>query len=370
MKSNSLRADKLHGFGLLLNLLVVSLVVLVYPRFVLSHDVDVTRVARVFLDESVLESAVNDTVVNLPGAQSDKNDIYHYQYRLSIVDQRVPLIPNLAAILPQTCIALSSPTSLLSLEGDTYTFACEQALGLEDSLSVPWDLEGVVVLMSWSDGTQASAFFRGDGQNVVLQMGALGASAGSIKNLALSYITIGIEHILLGIDHLLFVMGLLLIVQGGWLLVKTITAFTIAHSVTLGLAVLGIVPVQVAAIEAVIALSIILLAREIIMGHRGTTSLVHSKPWLVAMLFGLVHGFGFAGALGALGLRSTDVPVALLFFNIGVEVGQLLFIALLLTIMALLRSVARPRMPQLESGFAYGLGGVAMFWFFERVAVI
>lgn len=370
MKRKTLHAYKFPGSGFLLTLIAVSIFVLIHPSLALSHDVDVTRVARVFLDETVLESTVDDITVNLPRTSGEKLDIYRYRYRLSIVDRQVPLITNLGGILPQSCVALSSPTSLLSLEGDSYTFACVEALGLEDSLLVPWDLEGVVVLASWNDGTSASAFFRGDGQTVLLRMGALSASAGSIRNLALSYITIGIEHILLGIDHLLFVMGLLLIVQGGWLLVKTITAFTIAHSVTLGLAVLGIIPVQAGAIEAIIALSIILLAREIVMGHRGNRSLVHEKPWLVAMLFGLVHGFGFAGALGELGLRSNDVPVALLFFNIGVEVGQLLFIALLLTIMAILRAVTRPRMAQLESGFAYGLGGLAMFWFFERVAGI
>jgi hydrogenase/urease accessory protein HupE len=141
------------------------------------------------------------------------------------------------------------------------------------------------------------------------------------------YFLLGVEHILGGIDHLLFVLGLTLIVRGAALLVKTITAFTIAHSLTLAAATLGYVAVPQAPTEAVIALSILFLARELSRRIRGEAGLTARAPWLVAFAFGLLHGFGFAGALAEVGLPQSDIPMALLTFNLGVEAGQLLFVA-------------------------------------------
>ena len=147
------------------------------------------------------------------------------------------------------------------------------------------------------------------------------------------YTRLGIEHILLGIDHLLFVLALLLITRGGWKLVKTVTAFTVAHSITLAAATLGLVHVAQAPVEAAIALSIMFVAAEIIHGAHGQPRLATHAPWLVAFVFGLLHGFGFAGALREVGLPQSDIPVALLFFNVGVEVGQLMFILAVVTIL-------------------------------------
>jgi hypothetical protein len=182
------------------------------------------------------------------------------------------------------------------------------------------------------------------------------------------YLKLGIEHILLGIDHLLFVLALLIIARDTWLLIKTVTAFTIAHSITLALGTLGYVHVPSAPVEAVIALSIVCVAREIIREQHGEAGLTARLPWLVAFTFGLLHGLGFAGALSEVGLPEGHIPVALLFFNVGVEIGQLLFIAAVLGLIALIQRtrIAWPRWAAVAP--AYAIGSVAMFWVFERVS--
>lgn len=182
------------------------------------------------------------------------------------------------------------------------------------------------------------------------------------------YLSLGIEHILLGIDHLLFVLALLIITEGTSRLVKTVTAFTVAHSITLALATLGLVRVPQQPVEAVIALSIVFVAAEIVRARRGDAGLAARAPWLVAFTFGLLHGFGFAGALSAVGLPPGHIPVALLFFNVGVEVGQLLFIAAMLTLVALMRRVRVAFPPWVELVPPYVIGSVAMFWVMQRIA--
>jgi len=181
-----------------------------------------------------------------------------------------------------------------------------------------------------------------------------------------SYLVLGVEHILGGVDHLLFVLGLLLIVRGRSLLVKTITAFTIAHSLTLALAVLGFVRVPQAPVEAVIALSILFLAVELCKQYRGTLGLTARSPWVVALCFGLLHGFGFAGALTEVGLPAADISLALLFFNLGVEIGQILFVVVVLFFIRQLQRI-RSQWPgwamQVPS---YAIGSLAAFWFIER----
>jgi hypothetical protein len=148
--------------------------------------------------------------------------------------------------------------------------------------------------------------------------------------------------------------------------VKTVTAFTVAHSITLALAALGFVHVPQAPVEAVIALSIVFVAAEIIHARRGQPGITVRAPWLVAFTFGLLHGFGFASALSEIGLPPTQIPVALLFFNVGVEAGQLLFIAAALAGIAALRRIPLPRWAELVP--ANAIGSVAMFWVIERVA--
>ena len=185
-----------------------------------------------------------------------------------------------------------------------------------------------------------------------------------------TFLAHGIQHILGGFDHLLFVFGLLLLVSNGWMLVKTITAFTLAHSITLALAVLGAVRLPGPPVEATIALSILLLAVEIARKNRGEISFTLQWPWVVAFCFGLLHGFGFAGALAQIGLPQRDLPLALFTFNVGVEIGQLMFVAAVLSLRALLLRFrrARPTLLYARPVASYGLGTLAAFWFFESVS--
>lgn len=188
----------------------------------------------------------------------------------------------------------------------------------------------------------------------------------SKSKVAGSYLVLGIEHILGGFDHLLFVLGLLLIVRSTMLLIKTITSFTLAHSVTLAMATLGFVYVPQAPVEAVIALSIIFLASELAKQHRGETGLTTRAPWLVALTFGLLHGFGFAGALTEVGLPQSDIPLALLFFNVGVEVGQLMFVSGVLVVTWMINKMKFRWPVWVEHAPAYAIGSLAAFWFIQR----
>jgi hydrogenase/urease accessory protein HupE len=185
---------------------------------------------------------------------------------------------------------------------------------------------------------------------------------------AATYLKLGVEHILLGFDHLLFVLALLIITEGTWRLVKTVTAFTVAHSITLALATLGFVHIPSPPVEAVIALSIAFVAVEIVHVGQGHRSLAARAPWLVAFAFGLLHGFGFAGALSEIGLPAGQIPLALLFFNLGVEVGQLLFVGGVIALVALIRIRRRSLPTWLQLVPPYAIGTIAMFWVIERVA--
>jgi len=183
---------------------------------------------------------------------------------------------------------------------------------------------------------------------------------------AWSYLVLGIEHILGGFDHLLFVLALLLIVRGSRRILATITAFTVAHSLTLAAATLGVVRVPGPPVEAMIALSIVFVAAEVVHGLRGRPGLTARAPWVVAFAFGLLHGFGFAGALAEVGLPQTAVPLALLMFNVGVEIGQLVFVAAMLGARRLITSAIK--LPTWTVGaLPYAIGSVAMFWVLERV---
>ncbi len=181
-----------------------------------------------------------------------------------------------------------------------------------------------------------------------------------------TYTKLGIEHILFGIDHLLFVLALIMITMGRWKIIKTITAFTIAHSITLSLAALGYVNFPPAPVEAVIALSIVFLAIEIIKLINGKQTLTSKKPWLVAFTFGLLHGFGFAGAVSNIGLPQQDIPFALAFFNVGVEIGQIAFVLVVLAIIKLL-SFKKDWPVFIKKVPAYAIGSLASFWMIERV---
>jgi hydrogenase/urease accessory protein HupE len=222
----------------------------------------------------------------------------------------------------------------------------------------------------WADGSTARQFFAGTGAAIEVPLAALHAGSGSLRNAALRYLGLGIEHILLGVDHLLFVLGLLLLVSGPWMLVKTITAFTVAHSITLALATLGFVAVPSPPVDAAIALSIVFLGAEILRARQGRPGLAARAPWVVAFVFGLLHGLGFAGALSQLGLPPGEIPQAMLFFNIGVEIGQLIFVAAFLALTWALRTL-QVRWPRWSEPLpAYAIGTVAAFRFVERTSAM
>jgi hypothetical protein len=185
-----------------------------------------------------------------------------------------------------------------------------------------------------------------------------------------AYLYLGIEHILLGVDHLLFVLGLLLIVRHRWMLVKTVTAFTIAHSITLAVATFGVASVAPAPLNAAIALSILFLGPEVVRRWRGETSFTIRHPWVVAFAFGLLHGFGFASGLAQLGLPKGEIPLALLLFNVGVEVGQLAFVIAILLLERAFRllqvhwPIVARRLP------GYVVGTLGAFWTIQRVVIL
>lgn len=187
---------------------------------------------------------------------------------------------------------------------------------------------------------------------------------------ALTFLAQGIEHILLGIDHLLFVFGLLLIVRSPWMLFKTITAFTVAHSITLALATFGVIHLPTLPLNAAIALSILFLGPEIVRTWRGQTSFTIRHPWVVAFAFGLLHGVGFASGLIDVGLPDNDVPLALLMFNLGVELGQLAFVAVILLLEWAFRTLQINWPASVRMLPAYTVGTLGAFWTFQRIAMM
>jgi hydrogenase/urease accessory protein HupE len=321
-------------------LTVLALALLAWPGMARAHDLGVARA----------------TLEELPGAR----------YVLEVETE-----PHLAPLfappqLPERC----GPPAALAPDLTTlrYEFACAGApLTAADVLRLPWQRQGVMLTVRWADGSTARQFFAGTGATTEVPLQALHAGSGSLRNAALRYLGLGIEHILIGLDHLLFVLGLLLLVSGPWMLIKTITAFTVAHSITLALATLGLVTVPSRPVDAAIALSIVFLGAEILRARQGRPGLAARAPWVVAFAFGLLHGLGFAGALTQLGLPPGEIPQALLFFNLGVEIGQLMFVAAFLALAWALRTlqVAWPRWS--EPLPAYAIGTVAAFWFIERM---
>lgn len=193
------------------------------------------------------------------------------------------------------------------------------------------------------------------------------AAAPTRLDIARTYAALGLQHILLGLDHLLFVLALLLLIRAARPLVATITAFTVAHSITLALSAFGLARAPQPLVEALVALSIVVVAAEIVAAERGGGGAARLRPWTVAFAFGLLHGLGFGGALIEIGLPEGEVPLALLAFNLGVETGQLLVIAVALAAAAsLVRLLALPRLAA-RHPLGLVLGCVAGTWFGQRV---
>jgi hydrogenase/urease accessory protein HupE len=222
----------------------------------------------------------------------------------------------------------------------------------------------VLVRVQHRDGRVESHLLRPAAPSVTLG----GATSGLERSLG--YLQLGVQHILLGADHLLFVLGLLLIVSSRMALVKTITAFTVAHSITLALATLGYASVPLPPLNAAIALSILFLGPEVVRRWRGGTSLTLRHPWVVAFAFGLLHGFGFASGLLATGLPQAEIPLALLLFNLGVELGQLAFVALVALLEGSFR-VLELRWPRLVARLpGYAVGTLGAYWTIQRTLML
>ncbi len=268
--------------------------------------------------------------------------------------------------LPQDCKTVGEPVKIL--DGGAYVerwrMHCPEGMegreiridGLQSSLT------DVLAKLTFADG-------RSQMVRLVPETPALTVSTRqSVFQVSRTYFGLGVEHILSGIDHLLFVLALMLLIHDLWTLAKTITAFTVAHSITLVGAALGYFSLPQKPVEAVIALSIAFVARELLVAVPGQRRLSQSYPWIIAFAFGLLHGFGFAGALTEIGLPQTDVPLALLMFNLGVEAGQLLFVGTLLLAYKGL-SLIRIRSPApAHTVVAFLIGIVSTFWLVERVA--
>jgi hypothetical protein len=187
---------------------------------------------------------------------------------------------------------------------------------------------------------------------------------------AATFLVQGIRHISFGADHLLFVLGLLLIVKDRWMLLKTVTAFTVAHSITLAIASFGYANAPVVPLNAAIALSILFLGPEIVRSWKGETSFTIRNPWVVAFAFGLLHGFGFAGALTSAGLPRNELPPALLGFNVGVEIGQVAFVLLVLLLERSFR-VLEVRWPRWAASLpGYTVGSLGAFWTVQRIVIL
>lgn len=245
----------------------------------------------------------------------------------------------------------------------------------ESRLVCSRELAGTSVGLSGMDATFTDALLRVAPLGRPVQAARLTADQAMVEvtavpdswEVARSYFVLGVIHILEGYDHLLFVIALVLLIGRPMMVVKAATAFTLAHSITLIGSTLGLVGLAQAPVEALIALSIVFLAVEIIKRAPDQPNLTERAPWIVAFLFGLIHGFGFAGALREIGLPESDVPTALLTFNLGVEGGQLVIIGAVLAVLALLRHYAPKALAPATLTATYAIGITSSFWFIERL---
>lgn len=268
-------------------------------------------------------------------------------------------------ILPSHCTWEEDPGLPVGLV--RLTFATDgKVLSADDRIVLPWKKNGLLVHAFWRSGESARRFFKWDGEGIVIPIGELRSGAGSTGEAARRYTLLGVGHILSGLDHLLFIAGLLMLAEGRRKRIGAILAFTLAHSFTLFLSVTGHLSMPHDLVDVLVALGILFLAAEIVNTARGQDGLSARRPWIMAFVFGLVHGFGFAAALEGLGLPTRDIPLALLFFNLGIELGQLILIAIWFAIMIGSRTLTSRAAGRSARAPAYALGITATCWFFER----
>ncbi|WP_447983193.1 HupE/UreJ family protein [Nitrospira sp. Nam74] len=269
-------------------------------------------------------------------------------------------------VLPAVCRPLSTPAA--SVMGSTVTARWRLDCGASQLVGAQIGVEGLaerqmeaLVRVHLADGRLLQRVLRGDSQRFTVPQRS------SLLEVARDYLVLGVEHILTGGDHLLFVLGLVLLVLGTRELLWTVTAFTVGHSVTLAAATLGFVRIPPAPVEVLIALSIVFVGVEL--ARQGERRAGWSCPWMMAGSFGLLHGFGFAGALAQIGLPANEIPLALLTFNVGIELGQVIFVIVILLVKATLRVPVR--LPEVVTMVpAYVIGSVAACWCLERIVMI
>jgi hydrogenase/urease accessory protein HupE len=276
--------------------------------------------------------------------------------------RRLPIAPRFPAHCRESDRELPELTASALIE--RWTLACGETglIGAEIAIDgLPRTLTDVLLRVRLLDGTSVDHLLRSEAPRTVL-------SPGSGRGAAVpTYLLLGIEHLLFGFDHILFVVGLLFFVHRPLQLVQVVTAFTVAHSITLALSTLGLVTLAQRPVEAVIALSILFLAVELARGARGEQSAMARSPWAIAFGFGLLHGFGFAGALAEIGLPESARAMALLLFNVGVEIGQLAIVGVLLAVLQIVRITRVPVPAVAARAPVYVMGAVSAYWFVERV---
>lgn len=305
-------------------------------------------------------------------------NLFEVLWKQPVLDnRRLPLDP----VLPDDCKVLNAKTPERTATAllQTWQTRCDLSTGTLSVAGLTKTLTDVMVRIKYVNGDVVQRILRPDDPNMDLA---------EDTPYLWSYLIIGMEHLIGGIDHILFVIGLVLYIRGVGALVKTITSFTIAHSITLALSVTGVVYVPQAPVEAVIALSIVFLARELLLPPAQRSPLTQHRPWVMAFGFGLLHGFGFAGALSDIGLPQEQLTMALLLFNIGLELGQLLVVAIVLLLawaigpllarfnsgglapgqLALVN--AQANIGQLSFPLALAMGALASYWTIDRTLIL
>lgn len=296
-------------------------------------------------------------IAEQPG-EEDTTPVFDILWKQPVLqNNRLPIDP----IFPEECTLTETaapevtPTALIY----QWQTRCELLKGAVHISGLSVTLTDVMVRVERPDGDNANYILRPE--NATLDFASDTAPT-------LSYLIIGVEHLVFGIDHVLFVVGLFLFIRDPWMLLKTITAFTVAHSVTLALSVLNLVSLEQGPVEAIIALSILFLARELLQEEDKRSVLTNTTPWLMALVFGLLHGLGFAGALADIGLPEDALWLALLLFNLGIELGQIMVLAVLAALMWLLSRWQRHT--ALIRGAAYAMGSLAAFWTIDRTLLL
>jgi hydrogenase/urease accessory protein HupE len=316
----------------------------------------VLALCAILLTGSVLAHEVRPAFLKITQLEAEQFEVLWKQPTTG--NRRLPLDPVLPEHCPVTAeFAPEHTGTALMLR---WQIECNLNSGNIHIEGLSRTLTDVMVQIDYLDGSRMMRLLRP--ANPTLDLSDPAPSAWS-------FLRLGVEHLLFGIDHILFIIGLVLFVRQPWQLVKTVTAFTAAHSITLVLSVLEIVRVPQGPVEAVIALSILFLARELVLPENERSKLTTVRPWLMAFAFGLLHGFGFAGALADIGLPQGQLALSLFLFNVGIELGQLLVVFIMLAGGWLIQKLIAVYQPRLIAMFSWGMGCAAAFWTIDRVLI-